>query len=116
MISSTEVPSDMADYFGTLGGRVTVDKLRAALGKLSEKDREKFVSWGLDLKRREGWRDCSCVAETNSSMSARWIEASEIFVLQNNEFWIFNWSPIYTGGLRKVPLLLGLPPHCWKSQ
>ena len=78
MISSTEVPSDMADYFGTLGGRVTVDKLRAALGKLSEKDREKFVSWGLDLKRREGWRDCSCVAETNSSMSARWIEDSEL--------------------------------------
>jgi len=74
LTNSTEVPSDMADYFGTLGKRVTVDKLRAALGKLSEKDREKFVSWGLDLKRREGWRDCSCVAETNSSMSARWVE------------------------------------------
>ena len=64
----------MSDYFGTLGGRVTVAKLNETLGNLNEDELAMLAGWGLAIKRKEGWRQCSCVAATNSSMSARWLE------------------------------------------
>lgn len=64
----------MADFFATLGGRVTIGMLNETLGNLDEEERAMLAGWGLAIHRKEGWRDCSCVAATNSSMSARWLE------------------------------------------
>ena len=72
--SSTEDTARMSDYFGTLGGRVTVAKLNETLGNLNEDELAMLAGWGLAIKRKEGWRQCSCVAATNSSMSARWLD------------------------------------------
>ena len=78
MTSSTEDAARMADFFGTLGGRVTIGMLNETLGKLNEEERGMLAGWGLAIQRKEGWRDCSCVAATNTSMSARWLEAAGV--------------------------------------
>ena len=72
--SSKEDAAKMADFYGTLGGRVTIGMLNETLGNLDEEERAMMAGWGLAIHRKEGWRDCSCVAATNSSMSARWLE------------------------------------------
>ena len=74
MTSRTEDAARMADFFGTLGGRVTIGMLNETLGHLNEEERAMLAGWGLAIQRKEGWRDCSCVAATNTSMSARWLE------------------------------------------
>ena len=51
-----------------------VGMLNETLVNLSEDEREMMAGWGLDVKRKEGWRDCSCVEATNTPMSARWLE------------------------------------------
>ena len=51
--------------------------MNETLGNLSEDEREMMAGWGLDVKRKEGWRDCSCVEATNTPMSARWLEQDE---------------------------------------
>ena len=89
-ISSKETIAEMEKYFATVGGRATVfsfffflkhlfkvGMLNETLGNLSEDEREMMAGWGLDVKRKEGWRDCSCVEATNTSMSARWLEQDE---------------------------------------
>jgi len=72
--NSKEDAAKMADFYGTLGGRVTIRMLNETLGNLDEEERAMMAGWGLAIHRKEGWRDCSCVAATNSSMSARWLE------------------------------------------
>ena len=65
-------------FFFFLKHLFKVGMLNETLVNLSEDEREMMAGWGLDVKRKEGWRDCSCVEATNTPKSARWLEQENL--------------------------------------
>ena len=59
----------MASYMRRLGSSISVEDLRERLQNMEEKDREMMAGWGMNIKRKEGWQNCDCVAAQKSLAS-----------------------------------------------
>jgi len=67
--SNSSEATEMASYMRRLGSSISVEDLRERLQNMEENDREMMAGWGMNIKRKEGWQNCDCVAAQKSLAS-----------------------------------------------